>query len=143
MENMTMLKSTLEDALRSIAEKKNISPSDIETATKALCALEQIKVMEGGGYSERSYRRMRSHDGSYRSHDGSYDGNYDGGMNSRDRYFNPSHDGSRDGSYDGGYSGHSIKDRMVAQLENMYDQAKSEHERQIVDEWIKRLEGGK
>jgi hypothetical protein len=32
---------------------------------------------------------------------------------------------------------------MVAQLENMYDQAKSEHERQIVDEWIKRLEGGK
>jgi hypothetical protein len=86
---------------------------------------------------------MRSHDGSYRSHDGSYDGNYDGGMNSRDRYFNPSHDGSRDGSYDGGYSGHSIKDRMVAQLENMYDQAKSEHERQIVDEWIKRLEGGK
>jgi hypothetical protein len=140
MENMTMLKSTLEDALRSIAEKKNISPMDIETATKALCALEQIKVMEGNdGYSERSYRRMRSHDGSYGSHDGSYEG----GMNSCDRYFNPSRDSSRDGSYDEGYSGHSIKDRMVAKLESMYDQAKSEHERQIVDEWIKRLEGGK
>ena len=137
MDNMNSLKSTLEDALRSIAEKKNISPMDIETATKALCALEQIKVMEGSGYSERSYRRMRSHDGSY-DHEGSY-----GGMNSRDRYFNPSHDNSRDGSYDDGYSGHSIKDRMVAKLESMYDQAKSEHERQIVDEWIRRLEGGK
>ena len=51
-------------------------------------------VSEGGGYSERSYRRMRSHDGSYGSHDGSYEG----GMNSRDRYFNPSRDSSRDGS---------------------------------------------
>ena len=138
MDNMASLKSTLEDALRSIAEKKNISPMDIETATKALCALEQIKVMEDGN-SERSYRRRRSHNGSYRS----YDGSYDDSMNSRDRYFNPSHDSSRDGSYDDGYSGHSIKDRMVAKLEDMYDQAKSEHERQIVDEWIKRLEGGK
>ncbi len=135
MENMTMLKSTLEDALRSIAEKKNISPMDIETATKALCALEQIKTMEsGGGSSESSYRRRRSHDGSYRS--------YEGGSNdsmSRDGSYRRSYDGS----YDEGYSGHSIKDRMVAKLEDMYDQAKSEHERQIVDEWIKRLEGGK
>ena len=143
MENMTMLKSTLEDALRSIAEKKNISPMDIETATKALCALEQIKVMEGGdGYSENSYRRRRSHDGSR-----SFEGGSNDGMNSRDGSYRRSHDGSYRGSYgesyDEGYSGHSIKDRMVAKQEDMYDQAKSEHERQIVDEWIKRLEGGK
>lgn len=138
-----MLKSTLEDALRSIAEKKNVSPMDIETATKALCALEQIKTMEGGGgQSESSYRRRRSHDGSYRS--------YEGGSNdsmSREGSYRRSRDGSYEGSYDGsydeGYSGHSIKDRMVAKLEGMYDQAKSEHERQIVDEWIKRLEGGR
>lgn len=139
MENMTMLKSTLEDALRSIAEKKNISPSDIETATKALCALEQIKVMEGGGYSESSYRRRRSHDGgSYRSYEGASNDTM-----SRDGSYRRSHDGSYDGSYEAGYSGHSIKDRMVAKLEEMYDQAKSEHERQIVDEWINRLGGQK
>ena len=42
--------------------------------------------------------------------------------------------------YDGGYSGHSIKDRMVAQLEKMYDEAQSEHERQTVSDWIRRLE---
>lgn len=135
MENMAMLKSTLEDALRSIAEKKNISPSDIETATKALCALEQIKVMEGSGYSESSYRRRRSHDGgSYRSYEGVSN---DGSMNSRDGSYRRSHDGS----YDDGYSGHSIKDRMIAKLESMYDQAQNEHERKVVDEWINRLDG--
>ena len=36
-------------------------------------------------------------------------------------------------------SGHSIKDRMIDKLESMYDEAKTDHERQIVDEWIARL----
>ena len=139
--DVSALKFAMEDALRSIAEKKNISPSDIETATKAMCALEQIKMMEGG--SESSYRRgRRSYDGSY---DGSYEGSHlgyegtsnDGSMISR----TGSHRRSHDGSYEQGYSGHSIKDRMVAKLEEMYDQAKTEHERQIVDEWINRLDG--
>ena len=42
-------------------------------------------------------------------------------------------------SYRDGYSGHSIKDRMVARLESMMDEAKTEHERQTVEEWINRL----
>ena len=37
------------------------------------------------------------------------------------------------------YSGHSIKDRMVAQLEQMYDDAQTEHERHIVDTWMRRI----
>lgn len=44
------------------------------------------------------------------------------------------------GSFERGYSGHSIKDRMVSQLEAMYDEAQTEHKRQMVDEWIKRIE---
>ena len=63
MDSMGLLKATLEDALRSIAEKKNISPMDIETATKALCALEQIKVMGSDGYSEIYRHHMRYDDG--------------------------------------------------------------------------------
>ena len=43
-------------------------------------------------------------------------------------------------SWNDTYSGHSIKDRMVSQLEAMYDEAQTEHERQMVDEWIKRIE---
>ena len=41
---------------------------------------------------------------------------------------------------DDGYSGHSIKDRMIAKLEGMYDEAKTDHERQVIDQWIGRLE---
>ena len=36
-----------------------------------------------------------------------------------------------------GYSGHSIKDHMVARLEKMYDEAQTDHERQIINEWIR------
>lgn len=43
-------------------------------------------------------------------------------------------------SYRDGYSGHSIKDRMVARLEDMMDEAKTDHERQTVSEWINRLQ---
>ena len=38
-----------------------------------------------------------------------------------------------------GHSGHSIMDRMVASLESMYDEAKTDHEKQTVSEWINRL----
>lgn len=70
-------------------------------------------------YDGLSGRRMRS----------STTGRYMSGNNTRSY-----------GMPDPGYSGHSIKDRMVAKLEEMYDEAKTEHERQIVDEWINRLE---
>ena len=45
-------------------------------------------------------------------------------------------------SQENGYSGHSIKDRMIAQLEKMYDEAQTEHERQTVNDWIRRLDSG-
>ena len=56
---------------------------------------------------------------------------FDNGASTR-RYY----DG---GSMHNGYSGHSIQDRMIDQLERMYDEAQSEHERQIVQSWINRL----
>ena len=49
---------------------------------------------------------------------------------------------SRDGAMHDDYmmSGHSIKDRMVARLEAMYDEAKSEHERDEIRKEIRRIE---
>lgn len=55
-----------------------------------------------------------------------------------------------DGSYSGrrmpnfhtmerGYSGHSINDRMIAELEKLYDEAKTEHERMVIGEEIAHL----
>lgn len=37
------------------------------------------------------------------------------------------------------YSGHSLKDRMIAKLEEMYDDVKNDHERQLLDTWMRRL----
>ena len=42
-------------------------------------------------------------------------------------------------NYDHMY-GHSIKDRMIAKLETMYDEAKSEHERQMVSNAINHIQ---
>lgn len=46
-------------------------------------------------------------------------------------------------SRDGGMSGHSIKDRMVAKLEGMYDEASSEYEREEIRKEIRRIEAEK
>ena len=36
--------------------------------------------------------------------------------------------------------GHSIKDRMIAKIETMYDEAKSDHEKQVIANTISRIQ---
>lgn len=125
-----------------------MTPAELEHLSKSICVIEKIKNIQreenGGDYetSENSYRRGRSRTtGQFVSRDSSNNSNYrgyhDGGSNNSNRY----HDGgSTRGYYDGsGYSGHSIKDRMISRLEEMYDEAQTEHERQVVQDWIDRL----
>lgn len=38
-----------------------------------------------------------------------------------------------------GYSGHSIRDRMIDSLEQLYDQAGTQHEKTELDAWINKL----
>ena len=38
-----------------------------------------------------------------------------------------------------GYSTHSIRDRAIAKLEEMFDEAQSRHEEQFIQDWIDRL----
>ena len=40
-------------------------------------------------------------------------------------------------SYDNGYSGHN---RMIDELERMYDEAQNEHERHMIEKWIESAE---
>lgn len=78
-DNLRMLKSTLDSEIGKIAKKDTISPAELENITKALCAVEQIKRIEGmqdeysRGYSyghDRSYARGRDADtGRYVSRD--------------------------------------------------------------------------
>lgn len=134
-------REALEEHIQMIIRKgANMSPPDIDFLSKDLCAIETLKRIEGNdGYSEGSYARGRGANGQYVSRDGGSNasghyrdaGSYRGGGNSG-RYY----DGDSGNS---GYSGHSIQDRMVDQLERMYDEAKTEHEKQTVKEWINRL----
>lgn len=175
------LKETLEDEIKKITKKGDITPAELESVQKAVCTIDMIKRMNEGesegrsmdgsygsyrGYSRRNMRfNPMAYEGSYgdyseRSYNDSYDDRmyHDGGSyrnyrdgRSYDNYHGDSYRRGRSpvtgryisrGQYDDGYSGHSIKDRMVAKLEDMYDEAKTDHERQTVNEWINRLQGG-
>lgn len=153
MENDRILEKTreaIEEHIQRIVHKGgNMTPPDIEILTKDICALEALKRIENinEGYSENSYdssgnsyRRGRSRNTgrflnrdemSYHDGGGSSEAYHDGNGNSS-RYY----DG---GSGNSGYSGHSIQDRMIAQLERMIDSAQSDNERKTVHDWINRL----
>ncbi len=139
------INDALEDAIRPIIAKgANMNAAELDVLTKAVCTLEKIHQIQEGGGSYDDYSRSRSYDdegNSYRRGRSSVTGRYI----SRDAM--PHFDGNTSRRfYDGemsrhgnGYSGHSIKDRMIAQLEKMYDEAQTEHERSLVDNWIRRI----
>ena len=158
------LKETLEDEIKKVIKKGDITPSEMESIQSAVCTIEMIKKIENGNYSEgmmngESYgwntRNMSyNHTPSYDSygHDSydDYSGRYQHDGNSYRRGRSPvtgryisrgmdDYSGRNRSYYDGYNSGHSIKDRMVARLESMMDEAQTEHERQTVSEWINRL----
>lgn len=61
---------------------------------------------------------------------------YDNGNSSR--YYRDYENSTRRYNDANNYSGHSKHDRMIAALETMQDNAKTEHERQFVQEWLNR-----
>ena len=132
-QNLNSLESLLDGQIAKVVGKGDISPTELENMTKTLCLLEKIKEYkeyiswdDEEGASQRRYSRRPADP--YMMMDNSY-GDAATGMRHARSYSRPPH----------GYSGHSIKDRMIDKLESMYDEAKTDHERQIVDEWINRL----
>lgn len=114
-----------------LADKSELSPSELEVSSKAVCLLKEMKEYESMGtmdqmmsnaYSENSYMRGRNPmNGQYMSR--SY------GMNSYDRM----------PMVNNGYSGHSIKDRMYMQMESMLGEAKTDEERRIIEEYLRKF----
>lgn len=130
------LRTVLVAQIKKVTAKNDISPTELDNMNKALCALETIDrikngELEPGGYSNDTYRfsgtmpRM-SHDSRM-----SYDPRMSYGMPYDGRY------SSTYGHH--GYSGHSIADRMVDALERMYDEAGTDHERKLIDKYIRML----
>ena len=136
------LDKMVEKELHKIVEKGDITPLEVENATKAVCLLEKIRMYmdymdEDEGYSQmispriiprNSYERGRNmRTGRYVSRDsnGSYTGYGMNGGNSNEYVMRGT----------GNYSRHGADD-MVETLEMMRDNAASEQEKRMIDQWI-------
>lgn len=128
-----------------VIEKGSLDPAQVKVLTEALCmqekalscrqkAEENAMLFEDGGYSEM-YSGRSPRMGMYR--DGSMPA--DGGASyRRGRSMNTGRFISRD-PYDTAMSGHSIEDRMIASLEAMADEAKSDYEFNMIQEEIRSI----
>ena len=114
MKEVEDLAENVAKELKKINAKPEMSPVDLKAAMDALCVLEKVEKIQNGGEDEsfashRSYARMR----------------------------NPVNGRYMD--YDRGHSGHSVHDRMVAALESLYDQAKTDYDRETIDNGIRMI----
>lgn len=121
---MEDLKETLCESLEEIANKGDISRSDLESVhklTDTIKNIDKITMIEESGYSyegedpsEGSYRRGRSYDGEGESYDGSMNRSY--GRS----YAGRSYAGRRGKHYVRGHYSYDGSDEMVTQrLEEM------------------------
>lgn len=143
------IQDMLEDELKQISKKEEISSSDLDNiykmidVVKDITTVDAMKKAEQEGYSRdyaRDYSRGYSEDysnayGSYarRGRDGdgdgrySEDGSYRRGRDAMGRY--TSRDGSYRGSYEEGYSGHD-KESMIEQMKEAMRNARNDEERE-------------
>lgn len=124
---MEILDSCIED----MNKKKDLTPNDLEMLCKAYKLRNELKCDEemmssewdesSSMYSRRNVMpRVYMDDAHYAPMRSPVTGRYV--------------------SRDGGMSGHSLKDRMIAKLEGMYDEAQSEYEREEIRKEIRRIE---
>lgn len=146
------IQDMLEDELKKICKKEDITTTDLDNMYKMVDIVKDITTVdamhraEQEGYSRdyaRDYSRGYSEDyayGSYarRGRDGDGDGRY-----SEDNSYRRGRDAmgrftSRDSSYDG-YSRHS-KEEMVEHLKEMMRNARSEEEREAYRKTIEQMQ---
>ena len=148
------LKDTLEEQVKLISKKGDkITQDEMMSLYYALKSLDKIdelmeKDMEVSGkeYNEgyhgnymRNSRYSRGYSNGYS--DGYNDGHMSNGNRSpvTGKYISQNPTDNR--MYYGDHMyGHSIKDRMIAKIETMYDEAKSDHEKQVIANTISRIQ---
>lgn len=124
---MAELRKLVEKELDKIAQKGDMSASELKAAMDGLCLLEKIGRVE----YMNEYEEEEGSSGYYMPR---YTSRGDMGYTRRGSY-------SRDGYYDRGRSGHSIKDRMIDRLESMMDEAQTDYERQTIMKYIESMRG--
>ena len=125
MKALEQLKELLEEEIRKVTKKGDITPAEVEAMYKVVDIIKDIDTIEAmeeygedndGEYSRRGYSsRMSYMDG----------GSYRRGRGMNGRYV------SRDRSYRG-YSMEESRDAMMAKLEEAMNEATTEHERQAI-----------
>lgn len=100
--------------LKKINSKPEMTPADLKAATDVMCLLEKIEKIQNGEFEE-GYSNDRG--GSYRRMRSPTTGRY----------------------MDRGYSGHSVHDRMIAALEELMDQAKTDYDRETISNGIRMI----
>jgi hypothetical protein len=103
--------------LKKISKKPELSPAELKNATDAVCFLIKMEELQNEtNYEDEEYSESR--------------GSYARSRNARTgRYMSSSR----------GYSGHSIEDRIVDNLEHMMDDANSDYERNVIHRWISKV----
>ena len=146
-----MIKEKLDSNICDLLKKPNMNLEDLKFLGESIDVLKDISIIEGmedyseemeRGYSETS-RDSRKMTAKNRSMTAAYESGYIDGMSrargrssvtgryvSRDMH----HIDHRD--WVDGVSGHSINDRMIANIEPMYDMAETEHERSEINDVI-------
>ena len=134
MKALKDLKEMLEEEVKKITKKGDITPTELESAYKVVDIIKDIETIwamedysEDDGYSGRmSYGRYAYDDG--------MDMSYRRGRDARGRYV------SRDGRSYRGYSMDGSKEAMLAKLEEAMHEATSEHERQMIMSCMEKLD---
>lgn len=155
MKSLDELKKKAESDLEKIASKGELTASDWDAAKRGLEVLEKItKICAYNDYSdEDEWSGRRGHMsysyGPYYNMPQPWENSMNGangyyGNNSSSQGNSYGYSGYRGGvSYGNdayGYSGHSIKDRMIARLEGMMNEAGSDYEKKQISDWISRIE---
>ena len=142
-------KEIIKDELKKLNKKGELTPAEMDTVFKAVDSIKDICEMchedPDGNYSmgAHMYDPNWEYSGTARSPH-MYDPNWEYSGTARSpvtgRYISSGMPhGTMRVSYGDNYSGHSIKDRMVARLEPMFDEAKSDYERQLIQNTINRI----
>lgn len=141
MRALKELKEMLEDDVRKITKKGDITPDELNSVYKAVDIIKDVETIiamrEHGDYSQdgsygsyNSYNNM-SNRASYNSYDGSYNS-----------YARRGRDGDNDGRYNesrDNYSRHTDREQMIQKLEQMMQTAQNEEQKKAIRRCIEEM----
>ena len=130
----------LEREIKGITKKETMSPAELVNLKEALCAAKSIMDIVGELPTEANDANSNGYSSSYSIKPGfkyEYSGHMPDYSYRRGRSMTTGRYVSRGND---NYSGHSIHDRMIAKLEELYDESPSNYDHKVIDDGIRMIE---